>query len=108
VISKRVRTQSVKASSVSLNDYGSESEKEADSDNSACGKKTSRVSPNCAAFDVLKGAAPVSSALGCPSHTWSHVGEHAELPLVKIIMVESLTAVGYSGHARALFLRVYK
>ena len=66
-----------------------------------------RAAVNYCTFESLKGIAPSATDIGCMSHTFSQVGEKAELPIVKVV-VECLTTAGYSGHARNTFVAVYK
>jgi hypothetical protein len=42
-----------------------------------------RAAVNYSTFELLKGIAPSATDIGCMSHTFSHVGEKAELPIVR-------------------------
>ena len=65
-----------------------------------------RCAVNYPAHAILQGVAPDTLAIGCVSHTTSHVGEHAELLLVKT-MVEGLNIATHSIGARTLFQAEY-
>jgi hypothetical protein len=59
-----------------------------------------RCAVNYSAHAIIQGVAPIG--YGCVSHTTSHVGEHAELLLVKTI-VKGLNIATHSIGARTLF-----
>ena len=65
-----------------------------------------RCAVNYSAFNMLHGLAPDSLPIGCISHTSSHVGEKAELPMVKSL-VEGLNVATHSVTARQLFRTEY-
>ena len=65
-----------------------------------------RCAVNYAAHQVLKGLSPNALPIGCSSHTASHPGEKAVLPLVKAL-VEALSIATHSIGARTLFKQAY-